>query len=72
MKKLFSFIVVAALATSFASCGDSGKAADPTRDAFVADSTRAAFVTDSTANAAPSEAPTTQVDTPKVETVKKP
>ena len=52
MKKLFSFVVVAALATSFASCGggDAEKAA--AEAARVADSTR---VADSIANAAANE-----------------
>ena len=50
MKKLFSFVVVAALATSFASCGGSGDAEKAAAEAArVADSTR---VADSIANAA--------------------
>ena len=50
MKKLFSIIVVAALATSFASCGGSGDAEKAAAEAArVADSTR---VADSIANAA--------------------
>ena len=48
MKKLFSFIVVAALATSFASCGSGDKAA---AEKAAADSTRKAFVDDSTMQA---------------------
>ena len=43
MKKLFSIIVVAALATSFASCGGSGDAEKAAAEAArVADSTRVA------------------------------
>ena len=50
MKKLFSIIVVAALATSFASCGGSGDAEKAAAEAArVADSTR---VADSVAAAA--------------------
>ena len=53
MKKLFSIIVVAALATSFASCGGSGDAEKAAAEAArVADSTR---VADSIANAAATE-----------------
>ena len=48
MKKLFSFVVVAALATSFASCGGGADKA-AAEAARVADSTR---VADSIANAA--------------------
>jgi hypothetical protein len=51
MKKLFSFVVVAALATSFASCG--GGADKAAADKAAADSTR---IADSTANAAAAEA----------------
>jgi len=50
MKKLFSIVVVAALATSFASCGGADKAA---AEKAAADSTR---IADSTANAAAAEA----------------
>ena len=53
MKKLFSIIVVAALATSFASCGGSGDAEKAAAEAArVADSTR---VADSIAAAAATE-----------------
>ena len=53
MKKLFSIIVVAALATSFASCGGSGDAEMAAAEAArVADSTR---VADSIAAAAATE-----------------
>lgn len=53
MKKLFSFVVVAALATSFASCGGSGDAEKAAAEAArVADSTR---VADSIAAAAATE-----------------
>ena len=51
MKKLFSFVVVAALATSFASCGGGADKA-AAEAARVADSTR---VADSIANAAATE-----------------
>ena len=57
MKKLFSMIVVAALATSFASCGGSGDAEKAAAEAArVADSTR---VADSLAAAAVVAAPDT-------------
>ncbi len=57
MKKLFSIIVVAALATSFASCGGSGDAEKAAAEAArVADSTR---VADSLAAAAVVAAPDT-------------
>ena len=53
MKKLFSIIVVAALATSFSSCGGSGDAEKAAAEAArVADSTR---VADSIAAAAATE-----------------
>lgn len=53
MKKLFSFVVVAALATSFASCGGSGDAEKAAAEAArLADSTR---VADSIAAAAATE-----------------
>ncbi len=53
MKKLFSIIVVAALATSFASCGGSGDAEKAAAEAArLADSTR---VADSIAAAAATE-----------------
>ena len=53
MKKLFSIVVVAALATSFASCGGSGDAEKVAAEAArVADSTR---VADSIAAAAATE-----------------
>ncbi len=53
MKKLFSMIVVAALATSFASCGGSGDAEKAAAEAArLADSTR---VADSIAAAAATE-----------------
>ena len=53
MKKVFSIIVVAALATSFASCGGSGDAEKAAAEAArVADSTR---VADSIAAAAATE-----------------
>ena len=68
MKKLFSIVVVAALATSFASCGGVDKAA--AEAARVADSTRVAdsiakaaeavAVPDTTAAPASTEAPTTE------------
>ena len=51
MKKLFSIIVVAALATSFASCG--GGVDKAAAEKAAADSTR---IADSTANAAAAEA----------------
>jgi predicted small lipoprotein YifL len=55
MKKLFSIIVVAALATSFASCGGSGDAEKVAAEAArVADSTR---VADSLAAAAAAATP---------------
>ena len=71
MKKLFSIIVVAALATSFASCGGSGDAEKAAAEAArVADSTRVAdsiakaaeavAVPDTTAAPASTEAPTTE------------
>ena len=66
MKKLFSFIVVAALATSFASCGGGDKAA---AEKAAADSTRNAFVADSTMQAnAEAAAPPDTTATPAAET----
>jgi predicted small lipoprotein YifL len=62
MKKLFSIIVVAALATSFASCGGSGDAEKVAAEAArVADSTR---VADSLAAAAAAAATPAEVTVP--------
>jgi len=71
MKKLFSIIVVAALATSFASCGSGDAEKAAAEAARVADSTRVAdslaaaaaevVVPDSTVTPGASETATTEV-----------